>query len=95
MKSYETVFVLQPGMEEEARNAVIERVKAVIETTGKITDVDEWGIRKLAYEIDKKYTEGYYVVIKFEAGNDVLDGLNHLYRITDAFIRDIIVCLEK
>ena len=94
MKAYETVFVLQPGMEEEARNTVIEKVKATIEGAGTITEVDEWGMRKLAYEIEKKYTEGYYVLIKFQSEKTVLDALNHLYRITDAFIRDIIVCLD-
>lgn len=94
MKSYETVFVLQPELTEEARIAAIDKVKAVIEAAGTITEVDEWGIRKMAYVIDKKYSEGYYVVISFDAEKTVLPSLEHLYRITDAFIRDIVVCKE-
>jgi small subunit ribosomal protein S6 len=95
MKSYETVFVLQPGLEEEARNAILERVRSIIEAAGTVEEVDEWGLRKLAYEIAKKYKEGYYVLVTFKAEKSVLDDLNHYYRITDSFIRDIIVCREK
>ncbi len=94
MKSYETVFVLKPEVEEEARKAILARVEETIAKAGTVTDVDEWGMRKLAYEIDKKYTEGYYVLVKFQAEKTVLDALNHLYRITDEFIRDIIVCTD-
>lgn len=95
MKAYETVFVLVPEMEKEAIDAEIAKVKAVIEKAGEVESVDEWGKRKLAYEIDNKYTDGYYVLIQFKAENTVLDSLNHLYRITDSFIRDIIVSREK
>lgn len=63
MKAYETVFVLVPELEKEAIDNEIARVKAVIEKAGEIESVDEWGKRKLAYEIDKKYKEGYYVLI--------------------------------
>lgn len=94
MKSYETVFVLQPELAEEARVAAIDKVKAVIEADGTITEVDEWGLRKLAYVIDKKYAEGYYVVVSFNAEKNVLPALEHLYRITDAYIRDIVICRE-
>jgi len=95
MKAYETVFVLVPELEKEAIDNEIARVKAVIEKAGEIESVDEWGKRKLAYEIDKKYKEGYYVLIQFKSEKSVLDDLNHLYRISDNFIRDIIVSREK
>ncbi|MEG0680438.1 MAG: 30S ribosomal protein S6, partial [Eubacterium sp.] len=42
-----------------------------------------------------KYTEGYYVLIQFKAENSVLDALDHLYKITDGFIRNIIIKKEK
>ncbi len=95
MKAYETLFVLVPDMEKEAIEAEIAKVKAVIEKAGEVESVDEWGKRTLAYEIDKKYTEGYYVLINFKAEKSVLDDLNHLYRITDGFIRDLIVLREE
>ena len=94
MKAYETVFALKPELDEEARGVVINKVKAAIEAAGEITEVDEWGIRRLAYTIDKKFNEAYYVVINFQAEKTVLPALAHLYRITDAIIRDIVVCKE-
>ena len=91
MQKYETLFVIDPTLAEEERTALIERVKALVEAKGKIEKVDEWGIRKLAYKINNKFREGYYVLIEFEAGNDCLDELNHVFRITENIIRDIIV----
>ena len=95
MKAYETMFVLVPELEKEAIDAEIARVKAIIEKAGEVENVDEWGSRKLAYTIDNKYTDGYYVVIDFKAENSVLDDLNHLYLINDSYIRDIIIAKEK
>ncbi len=95
MRAYETVFVLQPELEKEVNDSWIAKVKGAIEAAGEIESVDEWGKRKLAYEIDKKYTEGYYVVIQFKAEKSVLDSLDYLFKINDEFIRSIIVKREK
>lgn len=95
MKAYETVFVLDPGMEKEAIDAEITKVKNIIEKAGEVEAVDEWGRRKLAYTIDKKYTEGYYVLITFKAEKSVINDLNHLYLITDCYIRDMIVARDE
>ncbi|MGI6557229.1 30S ribosomal protein S6 [uncultured Pseudoramibacter sp.] len=94
MKAYETVFVLNPDMEKEAMDAIINNVKSVIETAGEVDGVDEWGKRKLAYKIANKYTEGYYVLVTFKAEPSVLDELNHRYLINDNIIRDMIVAIE-
>ena len=95
MRAYETLFVLKPDLEKETIEELIGKVKAVIETAGTVGKVDEWGKRKLAYDIDKKYQEGYYVVVEFNAENSVLDALDHLYKITESFIRNIIINKEK
>ncbi|MBC3797750.1 30S ribosomal protein S6 [Acetobacterium tundrae] len=95
MRAYETLFVLKPDLEKETIEELIGKVKAVIETAGTVGKVDEWGKRKLAYDIDKKYQEGYYVIIEFNAENSVLDALDHLYKITESFIRNIIINKEK
>ncbi|WKY49274.1 30S ribosomal protein S6 [Eubacteriaceae bacterium ES3] len=95
MKAYETLFVLKPELEKEAIDELIGKVKATIETAGTVENVDEWGKRKLAYEIDKKYQEGYYVLVDFKADNSVLDALDHLYKITEPFIRSIVIKKEK
>lgn len=87
MKSYETTVVLQPELTKEQIDAVLEKITAIINAGGEVENVDEWGKRKLAYEIDKKYTEGYYIVIEFKATPEVLRNLDHLYKINDEFIR--------
>lgn len=95
MRAYETIFVLKPELEKEVVDSFIAKVKTIIEAAGEIEAVDEWGKRKLAYEIDKKYTEGYYVLITFKAETSVLDNLDHLYKINDDVIRSIVVKREK
>jgi len=95
MRKYETLFVLKPDLEKEAIEELVGKVKAVIEAAGEIEKVDEWGKRKLAYEIDKKYQEGFYVLVDFKSDNSVLDALDHLYKINEQFIRSIVIKKEK
>lgn len=95
MRKYETLFVLKPDLEKETIEELVGKVKAVIEAAGEIEKVDEWGKRKLAYEIDKKYQEGFYVLVDFKADNSVLDALDHLYKINEQFIRSIVIKKEK
>ena len=95
MRKYETLFVLKPDLEKEAIEELVGKVKAVIEAAGEIEKVDDWGKRKLAYEIDKKYQEGFYVLIDFKSDNSVLDALDHLYKINEQFIRSIVIKKEK
>lgn len=90
MKKYEAVFVFAPNMEEELRNSVVERFKGIIESNGSIDKIDEWGMRKLAFEIND-YNEGYYTLLNFEAGSDVIDELNRIAKITDSVIRHMII----
>jgi small subunit ribosomal protein S6 len=94
MKKYETLFVLNPTLDEEALKANIERIKGVIEQDGTVTNVDEWGKRRLAYEI-KDMTEGYYYLINFEANPDLPKELDRIFRITDAVLRHLIINLEE
>ena len=63
MNKYEIMFIVKPDVEEDARNAIIENFKKVLTNTeGTVDNVNEWGLRDLAYEI-KDYTKGYYVVM--------------------------------
>ena len=67
MNKYELAVVVSAKLEDEARADVIEKVKALITRFGgNVTDVDEWGKRRFAYEI-QKMTEGYYYFVHFEA----------------------------
>ncbi len=91
MKKYETIFVLNSEMNEEQVNLTIDKVKSIIEkSNGIIENVDIWGKKKLAYEINKK-TEGYFVLINFKSSEDFPKELDRNFRIMDSVIRHIIV----
>lgn len=91
MRKYETIFILDCGIEEEAQKALIERVKGEIEGAGgTVETLDEWGKKRLAYAINYK-TEGYYVFIEFEAGTDTPMALERIYRITEGILKGLIV----
>lgn len=95
MRKYETIFVIHPSFEEEAVKATIEKFKGVIENGGGTVDnVDFWGKRKLAYEINK-VNEGFYTLFNFSANPELPSELDRVFRITDGIIRHIIVKEEK
>ena len=90
MRNYEGVFIFRPTLEEEVRNEMVDRFKAIIETDGTVNNVDEWGMRKLAYEIDD-IGEGYYILIEFEAGTEVNPELDRICKISDNLLRHMLV----
>jgi small subunit ribosomal protein S6 len=94
MRNYEGVFIFSPQVVEETRNQVIDKLKGVIESAGTITTLDDWGSRKLAYEIND-FKEGYYTLINFEAETGVISELERICKITDGVIRNMIIKLEK
>lgn len=91
MRPYEVMYVLRPDIDEEATDALIERIHGVITSQGgTIENVDRWGKRRLAYEI-QGFREGYYVVTKFKGGSSVAGELDRVLKITDEVIRHVIV----
>jgi small subunit ribosomal protein S6 len=90
MTNYELMFILEAALEQEKKEAVTETVKEIISTDGEVTKVDVWGMRKLAYPIQKK-NEGYYVVVEFKASPDLPKELDRRLRISDAVIRHMII----
>ncbi len=90
MTKYEVMFVIDPTLEDEKKEATIETVKEIIAAEGTVSDVDVWGMRKLAYPIDKK-NEGYYVVAQFEAEPTLPKELDRRLRISDNVMRHIII----
>jgi len=95
MRKYETIFILQPTLDEEAVKANIEKFKGVIENGGGVIEnVDFWGKRKLAYEI-KKVSEGFYTLINFSADNELPKELDRIFRINDTIVRHIIINNER
>jgi small subunit ribosomal protein S6 len=94
MRNYETVFILNPSIDEEATKAMVEKFTGLIGANGEVQKVDEWGKRKLAYEIND-FSEGYYVYTEFAAETDFVKELERNYKIQDAVIRYLIVNKEK
>jgi len=90
MHSYETIFIIDAGLDEDATKAVIEKFTGLIAKNGTVGTVDEWGKRRLAYEIDDK-TEGYYVLVEFTSDADFPKELDRQYRINDSILRTIII----
>ena len=91
MKAYELLFFVAPTLEEEARANVMSRIEGTITAgEGAIDNVDEWGKRKLAYEINK-LSEGDYILIDFHADPDHIAELDRVLRINDYVQRHMIV----
>ena len=90
MNKYESVVIVNPNVEENTLKELIERFQTLINTDGKVEQVNELGKKKLAYEINKN-KEGYYVVYDFEANPKLITELERNYRITDEIIKFIVV----
>lgn len=94
MTKYELAVVVSAKLEDDARAEVIEKVKALVERfDGKITDVDEWGKKRLAYEI-QKMKEAYYYFIHFESETTTPAEIEQRIRIMDGVIRYLCVKQE-
>ena len=90
MNKYEVMFIVKPA-EEEATNAVIEKVEALIARVGgTVEKVDRWGKRRLAYAV-KKFTDGFYVLINFEGAPAEIKEIDRVLKINDEVLRHLIV----
>jgi len=90
MNNYEVMFIIEAALEDDKKEAVVEMVKDVISAGGEVGKADIWGMRKLAYPIEKK-NDGYYVVIEFKANPDLPKELDRRLEISDSIIRHIII----
>ena len=91
MKAYELLFIVAPSTDEETRANTMNRIQGVITSAeGSVDNVDEWGKRKLAYEIND-LTDGDYTLINFHADPTQIAELDRVLRITDAVVRHMIV----
>ena len=94
MKAYELLFFVAPTISVEDRVAVMKRIETTIaEGAGKVDNVDEWGKRKLAYEING-LTDGDYTLVNFHADPQNVAELDRVLRINDAVVRHMIVKRE-
>jgi small subunit ribosomal protein S6 len=91
MNSYELLYILKAGLEDEAREALIKRFDdLIVNDGGEVTETDEWGNRRFAYPINYQ-NEGYYVLVNFKAQPSLIEELSRNFRITEDTIRFMIV----
>lgn len=93
-ESYETIMILNTKKTEEELKALVEKFTSLISANGTLESVEEWGKRKLAYEIQDE-SEGYYVFITFSCAPDFPAELDRVYRITDGVLRTLVVKREN
>ena len=92
MKAYELLFFVAPTLDEEGRANVMNRIENTITAgEGVIDSTEDWGKRKLAYEINK-LSEGDYILINFHADPNHIAELDRVLRINDNVERHMIVC---
>ena len=90
MNKYESVVIINPGVEENGMKDLIQKFSNLINSDGKVENVNELGKKRLAYEIAKQ-KEGYYIVIDFEANPSLIAELERIYRITDNVMKFIVI----
>lgn len=94
MNKYELALVVSAKIEDEARAEVVEKIKAIIEKSGgAITDVEEWGKKRLAYEI-QKMKDGYYYFIHFDGNADSPAQIESSVRIVESVLRYLCVRVD-
>ena len=87
MRQYETLMVLHPEIPEAQTRETIDRAKRLIEGMGgTVSQMQEWGMRELAYSI-RKFTRGYYVIADYSASPEVVRELERTLKIADEVLR--------
>ena len=91
--NYEVVYIIDPAQGEEAIAATVAKFKTLAEQNATNVEVEEWGKRKLAYEINFKH-EGYYVLMSFTSEPSFPKELDRILGITEGILRSMIVCKD-
>ena len=91
---YEVLYIIDPAQGEEGIAALVEKFKAMVEAEGTVSNVDEWGKRRLAYPIND-LTEGYYVLMNIETKPAFPAELERVMKITDGILRCMVTAVEE
>ncbi len=95
MNKYETVFIADPDLPDQARNALFDKVKSIIAgENGLLVDLDEWGNKKLAYEIRRK-NRGHYVCVTYGGTGDLVRELERNFKLTEDVLKFMTIVLSK
>ena len=94
MRHYEIVLIIHPDQSEQVP-AMVERYKSVVTSKGGVVHrFEDWGRRQMAYQI-QKLAKAHYLCLNIEAGQDVLQELEHGFKFSDAVLRHLIVKMDK
>jgi len=95
VRSYETIVVLDAGLEEEPIEQEVNTIEQIITShSGEMVDTERWGNRKLSYEMNDK-RQGYYTLFRFNSEPDVLDELTRAFKLNENVLRHIIKRVKK
>ena len=95
MTKYESMYILKPDLDEDAKNALVARFSDIVtQNGGEIEKIDEWGKKRLAYPINY-INDGYYVLMYFSAPAELPSELERNYKISDDVMRFIVINLDK
>ena len=95
MRRYETIFIIDNDLSEEGRSPILEKLENLIQQyNGLQVMVDEWGTKRLAYEIKKK-ARGYYVCLDYCGSGPLVNEIERFFRIDDRVLKYMTVVLDK
>jgi small subunit ribosomal protein S6 len=95
LRNYETVFILNPVLSEEQTKETVSKFTSFLKEKGaKVVAEENWGLKKLAYPIEKKKS-GFYFLVEFKGSTDLLSGLEVLLKRDERVMRFLSVALDK
>ncbi|MED5050272.1 30S ribosomal protein S6 [Anoxybacillus sp. UARK-01] len=95
MRKYEIMYIIRPNVDDEGKKAVVERFNGILAENGaEITNVKEWGKRRLAYEIND-FRDGYYMIVNVMSEPKAVQEFDRLAKISEDIIRHIVVKEEE
>ena len=93
MNNYEAVLIFKTELADADRNALLDRFKGHIEENGEVVSVDDWGKRRLAYEIND-LKDGYYYIVDFKSEPDHIKEFERRLRLSDSVLRYMVIRKE-
>ncbi len=85
------MFILNPEQDQDKNQEVLNNIRSLIEKFGgEVGKIEDWGARRLAYEINK-LKEGHYYLLNFKCGTKVVPELEHFFRVTDGVMRYLVI----
>ncbi|HZX47804.1 MAG TPA: 30S ribosomal protein S6 [Nitrospirota bacterium] len=94
MNIYESIFILKPSISDEDVQKVVSKMEGIVKQGAELTATENWGKKKLAYEVAKE-KRGVYVLLRFQGKGDIISELERNYRIDDNVIKFLTVKLNK